>query len=304
MNSRKSKLDAKASVRTYESRAVTNQEADVELDRILGLWSDGEAEKITADIVAAIGKEPQDVVESNYYDTATGQLKIERISGRKHMQSRLQEIAAQYHFDVHQLARPSPGQLVKRLKSIESAAHRMLAALGIEQHASDALEAITPSDLRYALQGQAALMAEKTGGFRNNPPQDFSIGGHSYVDWSPQAQLRDVIVGICQLQAWARDAGAAQSNKQRNHKAKGHQGDLAVRMVIQELFGLWIDCYHAVPKLSRNSVTGAPTGRFFRFVKAFCAALGVSATDEALGSRIGRMLSSRQKLIARRPQPE
>jgi hypothetical protein len=210
------KSDSKVPVRVYKSRArsaVTDSDA---IGRALGIWSDAEAEKVTGDVVALIGKEPQDVVESNDYDDVTGELKIGRMPGRKHMQSQLQEIAARYHFEVAQHARPAAGQIIKKLQSIESAAQRMLKALGVDQRAPDALESVTPRDLRYALQGQAALMAEQIGGFSNHPPTVFDLDGDSYQDWHHQAQLRDVIVGIRQLQAWAQGARERQSNKQLN----------------------------------------------------------------------------------------
>lgn len=300
MKRHKSVTSTKAPIRNFQNTAASaaaQGEPDT-LEQVLGLWSDTEAEKVVAGLVELIRQEPQGVVKNNYYDNATGQLKIERISGRKHMQSVLQEIVASYYHEVLQQARPAAGKIVKKLESIESAAHRMFAALGIESDESDVLEAIIPKELRYVLQGQAALMAEKLGGFANHPPQDFDMHGAVYTDWHHQAQLRDVIVGIRQLREWATHAKERQSNIQANrrHHAKRHQGNVPLDMLVQDLYGLWIDCYHSLPKFSRDGHTNAPTGPFFRFVRGVCQALSVETTDEALGSRIALYLRGKRKL--------
>jgi hypothetical protein len=252
-------------------------------------WSDAEAAKVTDAIIKAIRKEPLDVVDSDYFED--GEIKRIKVAGRKYMQDELQAAGGNYLIETRWQEKPSNSELVEKLSSINAAAKRILNALGITRGSADVLAAITPQELRYKLQSEAALMGERVGGFRNHPPVEFCIDGCSHIDFRPASQLRDVAIGIVQLMEWASAAERKLKRRRKRTRSTRNMGDVARRRLLGDLMGIWGNCYAEVPKIGRLTKNGEPTGRFFLFAREVFRALNIKmASDKALGASIRDVL--------------
>jgi hypothetical protein len=99
--------------------------------------------------------------------------------------------------------RAPPSVHTKSLHAIAVAAKELLDKIGA---AADGDCGAIPRQIWQSLRWAAESHAERMGGFRHNPPIRRRIGDHEFCDYNSDRQLRDNVLAVAQLAAWATTA--------------------------------------------------------------------------------------------------
>ena len=132
---------------------------------------------------------------------------------------------------------PSPSKLSQRLVAIAAAATRLADLLpAVDQHDDESLSHLE-KHTAWKLRQQAQLMGEAMDrasgkGFRHYPPTPWSMTDNTYVDYHGRSQLRDIVEGTRQVNAWASRAVSIVKARIKPNRRDRHQGDSALNQYI------------------------------------------------------------------------
>jgi hypothetical protein len=202
---------------------------------------------------------------------------IDEVAGR------LNEAEAEYHHERYWAERPSASDMTTALRSIEANAAGLLKSLRL---ANPDDPSTTPDDVGSALRAQAAYMGEEIGGYRYHPPENWKQGGSVYVDYHPDAQLRDVIEGIMQLREWASRARARASARIKPAISTRNKGKVAEQALFGIVADIWISGMGKFQQPRLTNQSGRYGGSMFRFVRSIYDLIEVSASDGSIAERI------------------
>lgn len=197
---------------------------------------------------------------------------VSDVLGKSQLRQRLDEIAGQLVHNRFWQNKPTSTMVLKRLRAIECKMGALLELLPDIDEPSANLDHLN-IDVRSCLTAQAQLYGKGIGGYKDMPPQSWSMGA-TFVDYRGTEKLDSVISGVKLLHEWC--LGARQ-RQERRAKAQGrptqrggarHKGDKAMQQFINDLADLWSDTVEELPGCSIPAGGGEPRGPFVLFVKA------------------------------------
>ena len=237
-------------------------------------------------IIKVAGGLPAGQVKIKLGKADGSKLETATVDRREALSVRLQSAAQVYSVFSEAQQKPTPRQLKLQYARIQTAAERLLDALGagckgdINQ---------MPYSLRHEFLRLARLSAMATG------------YGPLYTTIA-QTQLRSTIKGVASMKCWARSLkkSASEACAARSKSARARKRDEALAALVDSLVAIWVEVFNRQAATSNSRKTGQADGALVNFIRACFKPLEIKTTSNGIRERILDCATYKKHHAARR----
>jgi hypothetical protein len=212
-------------------------------------------------------------------------------TGHDYLKQRLKSAAERFLSNKRLRTLRSPSTRVQDMRSVRLAVDRVLMIYNREVVLGDV--SANQHDFLRSLYGGAFVAKKMRECGRHVDHANEAI--YWPDDYGERSSLiNKAIQGLSFLRDAAIHEEWSQRSRMRTVKSERGRRDIAIDKLIRDLADIWTDCFGGRHALSRHAATrpksGQPTGPFFRFTSEIFRLLEVHISDEALATRISRVL--------------